>query len=82
MGKTPTPLHILIHPDFTEWDEVKELMVKGHIFTSLTLSDIDLILAPQAHLMTEEMRPYLGLAVQTMQKRLNKAKKARKEATS
>ena len=62
MSKTPKPLTILVHHILLGWDEITALSAQGH--TVFTLGDsADLILAPNAWRMTEDLRPYLELAV-------------------
>ena len=67
MGKTPKPLTILVHHTLLEWDEITALGAQGH--TVFTLGDsADLILAPNAWRMLEELRPDLALAVKAARK--------------
>ena len=76
MGRTPKPLTILVHPDLAEWSEWSDLAAQGHTvhFTlhpeqDYLASDIDLILAPNAHRMDENLRKYLPLAIQAARSR-------------
>ena len=70
MGKTPKPLTILVHPGLMEWAEIKALQEQGHIVTDMgdslllgPLADSDMILAPNAWRMTEDLRSYLDTAI-------------------
>ena len=75
MSKTPKPLTILVHPGLLEWAEIKALQEQGHIIADMgdslllgPLADSDIILAPNAWRMTEDLRPYLDLAIKAARK--------------
>ena len=73
MGKTPKPLTILVHPGLMEWAEIEALQEQGHRITGMDGDvgdnrDYDMILAPNAWRMTEDLRPYLDLAVKAARK--------------
>lgn len=68
MGKTPKPLTILVHHTLLGWDEIRALEAQGH--TIFTLGDsADLILAPNAWRMTEDLRSCLDLSVKAARRR-------------
>ena len=72
MGKTPKPLVILVHPDLAEWPEWTALAGQGHTIRQALeseLAEVDLILAPTAHRMDENLRKYLPLAIQAARSR-------------
>ena len=71
MGKTSKPLAILVHPGLMEWAEVKALRKQGHLIVPLLGDeevDIDLILAPNAWRMTEDLRPHFELVIKAARK--------------
>ena len=71
VGRTPKPLTILVHPGLMEWAEIKALREQGHEVCENqhgALEDYDVILAPNAWRMTEDLRPYLDLAVKAARK--------------
>jgi len=73
MGTTPKPLRILVHPDIAEWSEFAALAAQGHTITlwtpgSVLVTDYDLILGPRAWRMTEDLRPFLPLAIHAARK--------------
>ena len=76
MGKTPKPLVILVHPDLAEWPEWSDLAAQGHTIertwsdlNDREMAEADLILAPTAHRMDENLRKYLPLAIQAARSR-------------
>ena len=73
VGRTPKPLTILVHPGLMEWAEVEALQEQGHRVTRMDGDvgdswDYDMILAPNAWRMTEDLRPYLELAIKSARK--------------
>lgn len=70
------PLTILCHPELLGSEEVGGLLAKGHTVYNLeayevqgvNASMVDLILAPNAQLMTPEHLPYLDEAVKRARK--------------
>ena len=75
MGRTPKPLHFLIHPALATAPEVLALAEKGHTVTvdttrdycpgchHLGMGEYDLLLAPNAWKMDARLIKYLDLAV-------------------
>jgi hypothetical protein len=65
MGKTSKPLTLLVADELAESEPIKKLAAQGHIIHPMT--DIaqlyDLILAPNAQLMTEAHLRYLPEAI-------------------
>lgn len=67
VGRTPKPLLILVHHAYMNWSEVLALQEQGHQVEAGPLDsgvpEFDLILAPNAWRMTEDLRPFLPLAI-------------------
>jgi len=61
MGRTSKPTIIAIASQFSSWDEIKALEAQGHEVRVIStwLEGVDLILAPNAWRMTDDLRPYL-----------------------
>ena len=70
MGKTPKPLRISVSEDIAQWPEIVLLAKQGHLVTVHTATDMncDLILDERAWRMTEELRPYLDMAIKAARK--------------
>jgi hypothetical protein len=78
MGRTSKPLTLLVSEELAETEPFKKLAEQGHeIKTELgellggvtwELSDFDLILGPNAQLMTEAHLPYLDEALRRARK--------------
>ena len=80
MGKTPKPLTILVYPGLMEWAEIIALQEQGHkICKGQYMDDYDVILAPNAWRMTEDLRPDLDLAVKAARKAKYGKDKAKEE---
>jgi len=76
VGKTPKPLRILVHPDLFGWPEIRALVAQGHHCVPLDgagghafeVQEADVILAPNAWRMTDDLREYLPLAIKAARK--------------
>ena len=62
-GLTSSPLTIWVSEDLYAHPAVLALMAQGHKVLRLSLPGADLILAPQAHMMSEAMLDYLPAAL-------------------
>lgn len=68
MGKTRTPLTILVDPSMAEWPEVQALHEAGHVVQVWAPPDGAVYLGPRCWRMTEVLRGYVAVAVKSAQK--------------
>ena len=69
MGRTPKPLTIIVIHPISQWDEIAALKEQGHEIQEFFFQGADLILGPTCHLMDEQHRKYLSLALAEARRR-------------
>ena len=73
MGKTTTPLHILVHPVLWDTPEVRALTEKGHLVGRLEVEG-DLIVGPTCWRIVPELVGNLTLAITAAQRAIKAGK--------
>ena len=70
MGKTPEAkrLTIVAYPPVDKWPELAEYETQGHTVIRLASQGADVVLGPRCWRMTDELKPYLALAIKNARK--------------
>ncbi len=74
-GKTSQPITIAVPTDWLDRPEIEALIQQGHQLIPMSFMQIDLILAPQAHMFNDLMLDYLPAALTAARKRKKENKK-------
>lgn len=72
MGRTPTPLTILVAPEWLTHEKIAELAAKGHTIAEAPTAD--LILSPNAHWWHDTMWKFLPAALKRARARKKEEK--------